>query len=243
MRSRFIRTSAFVVVLQAALGAVPAAGLDRFTCYQMRPARDATPVQSAPLDLADAFEEVTGTPGRSANFLCNPASRDGGPVGDPTAHLACYKMRYERQPAFAARDVTVQNEFGEQHLKVYRRLRLCVPSEKNGVPSSLDLDHFRCYAVRSTSFTALTVTLVDQFTSRTARVQQPVAFCDAVDKNGEGVKDPSSSLTCYEITTVSVSTPASGLEVSVANQLGAAQALKVKRASLLCVPGTSAPLF
>ena len=64
------------------------------------------------------------------------------------------------------------------------------------------LDHYKCYKVKDLKkpkFSPRLVTLVDQFVSETATVVKPFLLCTPVDKNGEGISDPSLHQCCYRI--------------------------------------------
>jgi hypothetical protein len=92
------------------------------------------------------------------------------------------------------------------------------------------LDHFKCYEAKGDSLN-VAVDLQDQFEVEAGvRVKKPVFFCNPVDKNGEGIRNPTAHLTCYKIDD-------GGKEraVVVENQFGR-QTLKVKKPTLLCVP-------
>jgi hypothetical protein len=76
------------------------------------------------------------------------------------------------------------------------------------------------------------VTLTDQFGSRTAKIVRPDALCVPVDKDGEGLRNPGSDLTCYKaVPRRSPSLP----EVAVGNEFGPDR-LAVKGPRTLCVP-------
>ena len=60
------------------------------------------------------------------------------------------------------------------------------------------LDHYQCYFANGPSVDAV-VLLADQFQSFTTTVTSPAFFCNPVDKNGEGIQDPSLHYTCYEL--------------------------------------------
>jgi len=62
------------------------------------------------------------------------------------------------------------------------------------------IDHFKCYKARHTAhFEQRVVTLTDQFVSRDVILQGPIAVCNPVDKNGEGIIDETAHLTCYRL--------------------------------------------
>lgn len=94
-------------------------------------------------------------------------------------------------------------------------------------------EHYKCYPIvdLETPFNPVGVTLRDQFASTNAFVLRPVELCNPVDKNGEGIIDPSVHLVCYEI-----SEPLQPKHrVRTNNQFGELR-FTVKDARTLCVP-------
>jgi hypothetical protein len=121
-------------------------------------------------------------------------------MSDPTAHLNCYKIR---EPRFQPINVVVENQFGQQNLKVVKADTLCVPAEKDLVPSDLNINHFKCYKVRKTrgtpAFTPRDVNVVDQFEQKMVSAFKPALLCNPVNKNGEGMPFAENHLTCFKI--------------------------------------------
>ena len=96
------------------------------------------------------------------------------------------------------------------------------------------LDHFVCYKVRERSHLEPgPVMLEDQFNSGSAWVHKAKSLCVPVDKNGEGIEDADSHLTCYELEP----RESARVDVLVENQFGM-QELRVRRSKTLCVPST-----
>jgi hypothetical protein len=65
--------------------------------------------------------------------FCNPVDKDGSGINDPTAHLACYKIRDVRGdefPKFRVRRVEVGDQFGTRSLLLKKTRTLCLPSSK-----------------------------------------------------------------------------------------------------------------
>lgn len=93
------------------------------------------------------------------------------------------------------------------------------------------LDHFMCYDAKgATPHTS--VELEDTFGKKTdVRVEKPKLFCNPVNKNGEGIKNPEAHMTCYEIK----DKRDRKRKLFISNQFGE-QPLKVGKAQLLCVP-------
>jgi cysteine-rich repeat protein len=213
---------------------------DHFQCYQ---AVDlGTPrFERWDVTLEDELE-TKDTTVMWPDFFCNPVDKEGGGINDPNAHLTCYRIKDARgQPRFERRDVEVADQFGELTLTVRKAEALCVPSGKDGGPLALNLDHFKCYqareAVGTPKFVRRRVSLVDQFGPVTVTVLKPEALCNPVVKNGGGITDPNTQMTCYKI--VPRGFPQKP-DVSVANQFGENTLMVVSRRTL-CVPTLEEP--
>jgi hypothetical protein len=99
-----------------------------------------------------------------------------------------------------------------------------------------ELDHYLCYKAANAwgfdKFPKTVVTLSDQFQDRTTTLLKPMHYCNAVNKNGEGIDNPESHLTCYKVHRAVKIKP----QVLTADQFGR-QALSVqKQTTRLCVP-------
>ena len=96
------------------------------------------------------------------------------------------------------------------------------------------LDHYMCYRTKLTSpFAQIPLTLADQFESSPATVKRPLALCPPLDKNGEGINDPTTHMEAYQIKqTVVQHVPRI---VSTLDQFGSL-ILKTRKAQLLTVP-------
>jgi hypothetical protein len=208
------------------------AGLDHFKCYEALQ----TNFRRRLVGLRDQFGQRRSRVLRTRQ-LCNPVSKNQGPVLQPRAHLTCYETR-DTNTRFVRRTVVVTNQFGQRKLQVLRPNRLCVPSLKRrtagAVPTTPNparlVDHFRCYDVQAQP-AARTVTLRDQFKSTTAKVVRVVALCNPVRKNNEPVRRAKAHLVCYSITEAAFRP----LAVRVRNQFGRA-ALRIRRPQTLCLP-------
>ena len=181
-------------------------GLDHFKCYQTK--QVGAKFDSRQVVLTDQFNTERVKVVRPGAF-CNPADKDGSGIGDPTAHLACYKIRDvkgDEFPKFKQQAVEVTNQFGTQTLLLKRIRSLCVPSSKSPSgevpgPPPTSLDHFKCYKTKQVGarFDPRQVVLADQFNTERVNVVRPEAFCAPVDKDGSGINDPSAHLACYKI--------------------------------------------
>ncbi len=97
--------------------------LDHFKCYKARGER-----VDIIVSLEDQFGLEPGVMVGKPELFCNPVDKDGEGIIDPTAHLTCYKI-HDRDKG-SKREVLIDNQFGEQTLKVKKPELLCVPSIK-----------------------------------------------------------------------------------------------------------------
>jgi hypothetical protein len=127
-------------------------------------------------------------------------------------------------------------------MTVVRSDSLCNPADKNNQPRTTEINHFKCYRVRAKGFTKRTVSVVDQFETQTATLVKPKFLCNPVDKNGEGIVDPSNHIACYIIKAGAAFTPQ---DVTVtdqfAEQAGHALTGECRKRALLCVPSEKNP--
>jgi hypothetical protein len=193
---------------------------------------------------------------KRARQLCAPVELDGVGVSNPEAHLLCYDLARRRGHGGQRRsepiEVRVSNPFGDdQQLTVTRPARpkhLCVPSTVEpvesgatpGDPSDLERDHFLCYAARTRSrgFEPIEVSLEDPFQTSEWRLKKPRLLCNPVDKNGEGIFNPATHLTCYDVKPLR-GNPARrrlNLDLLVSNQFDAEQRFTLKKPKTVCVP-------
>ncbi len=220
------------------------ADVDHYKCYNSRPTLPRfTPVT---VSLADSFETTTEVAVKPFE-LCNPVDKNGEGIVDPTAHLHCYRTRRTPStPQFQSQLVDVTNQFGTQQLQIYRRHSLCLPAEKNGVASALNINHYKCYKARavpgSPAPTPLIVNLADQFETKTTQVRTPKLYCDPVYKNNEPLVSPQRPLTCYSIRQMPGQPRFQGVSVSVKDQFGLFTAetgkISCTRPAVLCVPSS-----
>jgi hypothetical protein len=118
---------------KAPLGEVPGSpppGLDHFKCYKTR--QVGTKFDPRQVVLTDQFNTERVNVVRPEAF-CNPVDKDGSGINDPSAHLACYKIRDVRGdefPKFEQRRVEVGDQFGTHTLLLKKTRTLCLPSSK-----------------------------------------------------------------------------------------------------------------
>jgi endoglycosylceramidase len=214
---------------------------DHFKCYKTRQVGQR--FASRDVTLEDQFVTTNTTVVKPRRF-CNPADKDGEGIGDPTAHVMCYKIK---EPRFERRKVVVENQFGEQTLTVTRPDTLCLPAEKDAVPSDLNINHFKCYKVREAKGTPKfapphDVDLGDQFETKVTRVMRPKYLCTPVATDGQGIPDPEGHLMCYKIKDAPGQPRFQRQEIDIEDQF-AEQDLKTvrgdcRRSTFLCVPST-----
>ncbi len=104
------------------------------------------------------------------------------------------------------------------------------------------MDHFQCYTAKTPKgeikFAPIDVNLVDQFGETNKALLKPVMLCVPVDKNGEGIQDPVSHLTCYKSEVFDEDAAEfEPLDVAVNDQFGEL-ILTVEDPKFVCVPST-----
>jgi uncharacterized repeat protein (TIGR01451 family) len=224
--------------------------LDHFKCYKSR--QVGTKFDPRQVVLTDQFNTERVNVVRREVF-CAPVDKDGSGINDPTAHLACYKIRDVRGdefPKFEKRRVEVTDQFGTHTLLLKKVRSLCLPSSKapvGEVPGSppTGLDHFKCYKTRQvgTKFDPRQVVLTDQFNTERVNVVRPEAFCAPADKDGSGINDPSTHLACYKIRDVRGDEfpKFERQRVEAADQFGT-HTLLLKKTRTLCLPSSKTVL-
>lgn len=225
------------------------AALGHFKCYKSK--GDSA---NALVDLDDAFGPESDVMVEKPKLFCNPVvkTHDGEvtEIADDTAHLTGYMLKNlhddkDDEDEHIKRRVTLSNQFGDGQIMIVKKPEyLFVPSEKNGVSSDLNLDHFICYKAKGNRMNAL-VDLEDQFGMESGiKVKEPKLFCNPVKKTHyievPDIGDPTTEVTeisnltaqlaCYKI-----KGDKQKLDVDVNNQFGL-QVVEIKKPKLLCVP-------
>ncbi len=217
-----------------------AGGSDHFKCYKT--AQLGPGFGRIDVSLEDQFGASAATVTKPQRF-CNPADKNGEGIADPTAHLMCYKIR---DSGDGGQEVIVENQFGEQRLTINRADTLCVPAEKDMVPSPLNLNHFKCYKVKPTKdspkWIEREVTVADQFEDKDTRLIKPSFLCTPVDKNGEGIPCEENHLVCYRIKDVGGQASFTRTQVDITDQFNSEplNALRgdCRKSAHFCVPST-----
>lgn len=178
--------------------ATPApASLSPFLCYETQQRA----LNRAGVMLDDGAGPSTVTVKR-AKRLCAPANPQ---VMDPPAadlaKLTAYTMKQTSPRFVRQKDVTVTPDdpvFPPIVVDLVRPERLLVPAATILPPAS-SIDHYACVRVKGARSRLSGVALRTQFGPATVDVKRPLHLCTAVDKNGEGVVDPSRDLMCYQV--------------------------------------------
>lgn len=172
-------------------------------------------------------------------FFANPVQKtvDGNvtEIVNEAQHLVFYLTQFE----VFSKTVQIENQFGPQTLDLYASEMsvdtLAVPSEK--ISWEKPLDHFKVYPAMGSSLDD-EVQLVDQFCNITTTVLDPWFFANPVakvhDQAGTFPSDWNHHLTFYNLSYVAP--PDAWWEVTVDNQFGNGQTLRVTGPVYLAVP-------
>jgi hypothetical protein len=109
--------------------------------------------------------------------------------------------------------VSTTDQFGTLSLTTTKPDTLLVPSNKNLTTTppapddnAINVNHYKCYKVKITPGTpkfpkGVQGTVADQFNSppKVLSVRKPKHLCNPVNKNSEGIKDPTKHLVCYQV--------------------------------------------
>ncbi len=139
MRMRLLCSAALAIVVLA----LPAAGLDSYSCYKAKDLKDPKFEKTVIPSLIDQFGTELNAEAKKPFVICNPTKVDGAAIDNAVDHLACYKLKSAGLPAPVQVEVT--NAFGTSRLELEKASLFCSRSAKTILPS-----------VTSGSFLALT---------------------------------------------------------------------------------------
>jgi hypothetical protein len=206
-----------------------------------------TPISALP--LVDQFETGNVDVSRPRGFM-TPADKNGEGTNDAATHMIAYKIKPVRgSPRHVPKNVRIENQLGPLFLTTQRAEFLLVPTAKSltGEPpeppySSHEVDHYKCYRARVTIGAPkfpenVTVLATDQFRTAqgTFRLDKVRHLCNPVDKDGEGIKNPTGHFVCYTARGIPRSTRARGLYAN--NQFGPGR-FDTQGEQELCIPST-----
>jgi hypothetical protein len=177
------------------------AGRPHFQCYEV----EGHPRLTSGISLNDQFGPGM-VDARKLKRLCNPADMNGD---DPTApsnpeHLSGYIVRQTSPPFVPVRDLVVANELGTFAVQLVKPTLMLVPSAI-GVGTQAtplvnpQIDHFKCYKIKSTRARVFGVPVQDQFGTFSEDVKRPTRLCVPADENGSGIQNPNENLMCFKI--------------------------------------------
>ena len=234
----------------------PSTLLDQFLCYKAKEKSGTQKFQPVSVTLEDQFGFAVGTV-EQPEALCNPVDKNGEGINDPTAHLTCYKVTLDPgTPKLPEIVVETEDQFGQLTLQLGAKPKksmkgnfvkglptLCVPSEKSGEPSNLNVDHFQLYEAKEKSgtpkFQPVLVDLEDQFGILLGvKVEKPERLGTPTDKNSEGILDEESHLTCYKVKRASRAPKLPKRVVEADDQFGHLTLDVGLKPKTLCVPSS-----
>ena len=225
--------------------ATPTGELDHYLCYKAGNAWGSDIFPKTEVTLSDQFQERTTTLIKPMHY-CNAVDKNGEGVGDPDAHLTCYKAK---KAVRINPQVPSTDQFGQQELSVQKQTtQLCVPTQQidqpmvagaivaNGAPMPAgpdDLDLYKAKTTRGTpKFERREVSLVDQWIDENVTLTKPVRLGVPTSVDQDGIFNPNSQLTCYKLTKVS---KFEKRNVEIENRFGEFT-LTVRKPNMLCVP-------
>jgi hypothetical protein len=247
--------AALVALPRVAPAQLPSFKTDHFKCYPIERSGDVNEfvVLRDQFDLALPNGAEDQALVAAAALFCNPTAKTE-PTGavsaivDPDNHLTLYRIASTPLQTPGATAVAppgawivqVQNQLGDQRLRVGPAVLLAVPTQKRPHEAPSGLDHFKCYVARGVPFDPpREVSLQDQFDEQpeSARVLRPVLFCNPTLKRHDDrvaqVQNPEEHLTCYGY--LGTAAPSPRRRVGARNQLSQEQ-FRVKAPRVLCVP-------
>ncbi len=207
--------------------------IDHFRCYHT----EGEPIERkvALMDQFDVNGSFDTVVVRQAIRFCNPTKKAHGgvvtPINNPDAHLKMYAI--EQPKVDPNRVALVNNQFGEQKIRLGQPVILATPTQKAPHEPPQRLDHFQCYRAQGEGVFR-TVELIDQFTGGEVKVLDQQLFCNPGVKIHDGVTTPIDNkrdhLTCYATSVQPFQTIAKTRDQFLA------EVLHVHDPDLLCVP-------
>jgi hypothetical protein len=136
------------------------------------------------VQLEDQFCGAFNATVTMETHFCNPCEKRHNDVVWPNSFPDCHLMLYELNNVEVdwTGTVVVNNQGGEQTLKVSGPILLGIPTWKWGNMEPLCLDHYLLYMVTECSPTHAQVWLEDQFNQEWVNVIDPVYFANPVKK-------------------------------------------------------------
>jgi len=217
----------------------------RYLCHPAKPAAGSPPFFSQVVSVEDGITAGFMKTVKPVS-LCAPAELDGGGVRDFNTHLECFKVRpaQGRQKPLKQKVVS-QSGFREDRFTVLEPRVLCVPSAVIVSPKIPSRDPVKCYSAKhlegTPRFEKRNVILADRFETKSMSVVSPTKICNPADVDANGLLDPTTHLTCYNINQAAGQPRFKSREVVVYNAFGT-QTLTVEKPKFECVPSEIPPV-
>jgi cysteine-rich repeat protein len=217
--------------------------LDAFKLYKGKNSRGGPKFDGASVVLSDAIE-TKQTNVKKPRFLGSPAGLGASVPSVPEVSLECYKTADAKgESAFVPTVVSTVGPFGSADLVLAKAVSLCVPTgiDQLGIPVAPPalIDDFRCYKTNpvkgSPSFEKVTISVADEFETKTTVVLKPAEVCAPVGIDGGAVLDATGYLQCYKIKDDTGQQVFAGESVLAQNRFGL-ESLSALSSQRLCVP-------
>jgi hypothetical protein len=204
----------------------PKAPPDHYLCYT---AKFEPKFEKRDVQLRDQFDAAAvAHQARKPKLFCNPASKNGEPLFEPSGHLKCYQLKAQK----ADHTALVRNQFGVKTVQTKKSDLLCLASEKDDGGAPTTLDDYKCYKGRFPKPEKRTLTLVDQFGTVVTDVVKSERFCNPASRDGGPILSPLRHLECFKLKPRPVRQT-----VTVVNAFGT-ETVTTKKAVSLCVPSS-----
>jgi hypothetical protein len=235
---RLIAPLAFAIVSSGTYVAAQPVDFEKETHFRCYIVSQQTPQPATPVTLTDQFLQKVPIEVDEPLQFCAPTSKNGSEI-EEEEHLTMYGAAANLAPHLIVETV---DQFGPRVLDAAGARVLLVPTQKvavDGKPTKLGfpnrLNHYWCYQVSGEPVNQ-DVTLVDQFRTDTLRVEQPVLFCNPVEKkvgkDVEKIVEKAVHLTCYDLHGPQSTNPT---RVTISNQFEK-DIFTITSFELLCVP-------
>jgi len=221
---------------------------DHYLGYEAKIPKGEPAFEQRSVHLVDEFG--TGTFNvEKPSLLLNPVEKQHNGeislINDPQTHLEAYKIKEGYD------NILVENQFGELFVNAVKAEFLLVPtaiSHDDQNVSELEgslVDHYKCYKVEidedsPIQFVTTQATLFDPNfgAEKLFDVKKPKMLCNPVDKNGEGIKNYSNHLMCYDVSPSDDFKKNKKKSIFTNNQFGS-EKLDVKSEKQICVPSVT----
>jgi len=202
--------------------------------------------------LVDQFSENKVMTLVRPQLFCNPVSKNGEGIINPSTHLACYGVPLFTTVNRDRNQITPTDQFGELALDLRTRPEnFCLPTSEITQPPeqsagaaspalralpAAEIDDYTLYRSKRTRraprFEPREVNLVDQWIDRDVKLTQPARFGTPAKFGGSQYINEGAKLTCYPVRKFG---KFKKRDVYIQNDFGQQQ-LTVNRAQFLCVP-------